>query len=81
MSTVSSWWRGARLGALGVAVGLIAVVALGPQASTLLFHVSARDPIILASTALALLAVTVFASYFPARRATRIDPIEALREL
>jgi putative ABC transport system permease protein len=73
--------QGLRLGALGVGIGLGAALAAGQVLAALLFGVSARDPLVLATASGALLVVAVLASYLPARRATRIDPIEALREL
>jgi ABC-type lipoprotein release transport system permease subunit len=47
--------------------------------STLLFGVTARDPLTLARTTVLLIATTVIASYFPAHRAARIDPAAVLR--
>jgi hypothetical protein len=71
-------------GTIGVAIGLARAVALAPSFSALVFHVfhvSPRDPIVLATTAGVLLAVVTLASYLPARRAVRIDPLVALQEL
>ena len=73
--------QGLRLGAMGVAIGLGAAMAAGPALGALLVGVSARDPVVLATAGGALLLVAVLASYLPALRATRIDPIEALRDL
>lgn len=72
---------GTWLAGLGVGIGILSILALGPAIRALLYHVSPRDPLILAGTACTLVVVMVLASYAPARRATAIDPIEALREL
>ncbi|MGH7618738.1 MAG: hypothetical protein ACREPM_16070 [Gemmatimonadaceae bacterium] len=58
-----------------------AALSLSRFLDPLRFRVSAKDPLILAATGGVLLGVAVLASYIPARRATRIDPMEALREL
>lgn len=73
--------QGFWLGALGVAIGGSAALGSSRFLDPLLFRVSAKDPLILAATGGVLLGVAVLASYIPARRATRIDPMEALREL
>jgi putative ABC transport system permease protein len=71
--------QGFRLALVGVAVGAMAAVALTRLMSSLLFEVSPADPTTLVSVALLLGAVAFVASYLPARRATKVDPIEALR--
>jgi len=71
--------KGMRLAALGVAVGLIASSALTRLISTLLFGVSARDPITFGIVAALLGAVALLANYVPARRAAKVDPLVALR--
>lgn len=65
--------------ALGLAAGLGLALALGRLLSTLLFGVSAADPAILAAVASLVLAVVLAASWVPARRAARVDPLVALR--
>jgi putative ABC transport system permease protein len=64
---------------IGVPVGLVAAVSLGIAASSLLFGLSATDAPSLLLSLVVLSIVVMGASYFPARRATRVDPITALR--
>jgi putative ABC transport system permease protein len=64
---------------IGVAVGLAASLALTRLFSTMLFGITATDPVTLGGMALLLGLVAYFASYMPARRAMRIDPMAALR--
>jgi putative ABC transport system permease protein len=67
------------LAGLGVAVGLLGAVALSRAIASLLFQLSPTDPGTLAAVGLGLTAVALLASYLPARRATRVDPLLALR--
>jgi putative ABC transport system permease protein len=63
----------------GIAIGLLASLALGPIVGPLLFDVPPRDPIIYATVAVTLASVSMLACAVPAARATRIDPLMALR--
>ncbi len=71
--------EGVRLAALGMAIGFVAALLLTRVMRSMLFGVGATDPPTFVATALLLLAVAALASWIPARRATRVDPIEALR--
>jgi predicted permease len=72
--------RGTVLVLIGLGIGLIAALTGTQVLSSLLFGVSATEPTIFAGVAAALATVAVLASYIPARRATKIDPMRALRE-
>ena len=71
--------QGMKLAGAGLALGLIAAFALARVLTSLLFGVSAHDPVTFAVVPLGLLAVSVLACYVPARRAIGVDPIIALR--
>ncbi|HEX7241058.1 MAG TPA: ADOP family duplicated permease, partial [Longimicrobiaceae bacterium] len=70
---------GLALTAVGIAVGLAAALALTRLLSGMLYGVTATDPVTFAAVPLLLLGVALLASYLPARRATRVDPMVALR--
>ena len=65
--------------ATGLAGGIIAALAAGRALASLLYQVSAADPLVFALVAALLLGVGALACYLPARRATRVDPVEVLR--
>jgi len=65
--------------ALGLGVGLIAATALTRTLRSLLFGISPGDPVSFFSTVVLIGAVALFAGYIPARRAARVDPLQALR--
>ena len=71
--------RGIRLVALGISIGLLASLGVSRIIASQLWGVSARDPATLASVAILLLATGVVACWVPARRATWVDPVVALR--
>jgi putative ABC transport system permease protein len=72
--------QGMLVAAIGIVLGLGASVALTRVVSSYLVGVSATDPVTFAGVPLVLLGVSALASYLPARRATAIDPVRALRE-
>ena len=71
--------RGLATSLIGAAIGLAAALQLTRALSGMLYGVTARDPLVFVGVPLLLVAVSVVASYVPARRAMRIDPLVALR--
>jgi putative ABC transport system permease protein len=71
--------QGARIGISGLVIGTAAAYFSTRALSSMLFGVNPHDPLIFAGIAASLIVVVVMASYIPARRATRVDPLMALR--
>jgi len=71
--------RALLLGGAGIVIGIAGGLALTRLLRTMLFGVSATDPVVFTGVSLFLLAVAALAGYIPARRAARVDPIVALR--
>jgi putative ABC transport system permease protein len=71
--------NGMTLAVLGVAIGLAGALALTRVMASLLFEVAPTDATTLASVSVALLVIALLACYIPARRATKVDPLVALR--
>jgi putative ABC transport system permease protein len=72
--------QGATLAAIGVAIGLLGAFGITRVIASLLYNVTPTDPVSFGGVALFLAAIAVLASYLPARRATTVDPIIALRQ-
>jgi putative ABC transport system permease protein len=71
--------QGMLLALIGAGVGVLVALPVARMASGLLYGVSATDPLTYAGITLLLMGVALLACYLPARRATRIDPLVALR--
>jgi predicted permease len=71
--------QGLLLAAVGAVLGLVAAAGLTRLMSSLLFKTAALDPVTYAVVSAVLILAAALASYFPARRATAVDPVEALR--
>jgi len=72
--------QGLTLAAIGIAIGLISAIAATRLLTSLLFEVKPTDPLTYVGVALVIGAVALLASYIPARRATMVDPLVALRQ-
>jgi putative ABC transport system permease protein len=71
--------QGLGIAAIGVAIGVVLTLVGARWVKPLLYETSARDPLVLTVVAVLLLSVATLASLIPARRATRADPLSALR--
>jgi putative ABC transport system permease protein len=71
--------QGMRLALLGIAVGIPTALALTRVMSSMIFGIETWDPAVFGIVAVLLCAVTFFATFVPSLRATRVDPVEALR--
>jgi ABC-type antimicrobial peptide transport system permease subunit len=71
--------QGMSLAGLGILIGLAGALALSRLITTLLFGVYPNDPVSFAAIALLLATVAFLATWLPARRATQVDPLAALR--
>ena len=72
--------EGLKLSLTGLVLGLVGALWLGQAGSSLLFGVTATDPLTFTAVSLLLIAVATAACYFPARRAMKVEPIVALRQ-
>jgi putative ABC transport system permease protein len=72
--------EGLKLSLMGLVLGLVGALWLGRAGSSLLFGVAATDPVTFITVSVLLTAVAIAASYFPARRAMKVEPIVALRQ-
>jgi len=71
--------QGLRLTSIGIGIGLAGAIALTRHIEGMLYDVTPLDPLTYVGAVVLFVAVTSLASYLPARRATRIDPMTALR--
>jgi ABC-type antimicrobial peptide transport system permease subunit len=71
--------QGARLALIGVSIGIVAAFGLARLMTSLLFGVTAHDPLTFAAVAALLILIALLACYIPARRAMEVDPMVALR--
>jgi ABC-type antimicrobial peptide transport system permease subunit len=72
-------WQGMRLAILGVVIGVLASLGLVRFISSFLYGITARDPLVFGGVPVLLACVALLAVWIPARRASRVDPIIALR--
>jgi ABC-type antimicrobial peptide transport system permease subunit len=72
-------WQGLKMCLAGVGIGLAVAAAAARMMQQMIYGVGPSDPLTLAGVTLILVAVALVASYLPARRASRVDPLTALR--
>ena len=72
-------WQGMRLVVVGITLGLVSALTLARYLSSLSLSFGVADPVVYAGAAILLVAVALFACFLPARRATKLDPLIALR--
>jgi ABC-type antimicrobial peptide transport system permease subunit len=72
-------WKTLRLALIGIAVGTIASLAVARMIASLLFGTEPTDPLTFTGVVLLLATIALIAGFIPARRASRIDPMIALR--
>ena len=78
-SIIWRWRNGLAISGIGAVCGLAAALALTRLMKLLLFEVSPADPLTYFAALVVLVLAAALASYLPARRATQVDPVEALR--
>jgi ABC-type antimicrobial peptide transport system permease subunit len=71
--------QGLRLTLIGASIGVAGALGLTRFLASLLYGVKARDPLTFVAVSLILIVVALLASYIPARRATKVDPLVALK--
>jgi ABC-type antimicrobial peptide transport system permease subunit len=71
--------QGLRPAVTGIVAGMAAAAAVARQLSSMLYGITPTDPAVFLGGSALVLAVALFASYIPARRATKVDPMQALR--
>ena len=71
--------QGGRIALIGVVIGLVAAVFSARYLESLLFEVQARDPLVFAAVSAIMIGVALLATWVPARRASAVDPVEAIR--
>jgi putative ABC transport system permease protein len=71
--------QGIILALIGVGIGLAAAIGLSKVVASVLYGISATDPVTFISVAVIMIAVAVVACFFPARKATKVDPLTAMR--
>lgn len=71
--------QGIILALIGVGIGLVGAIGLSKALSSVLYGISATDPVTFISVAVIMVAVALMACFFPARKATKVDPLTAMR--